>query len=372
MINIKPVYRNTLFLIIGFFLCLSSSAIVLDGQYYTDTISAGPYIFRDNNKLRARWIDKGRIRSEVLTAENFTEFKKKFNLYFDYSDLKESYPARPDYTQAYTSVDSLSAISDIHGEYDKYINLLKASGIIDDSLKWKYGKGHLVVLGDAFDRGDKVTRILWHLFGLEKQAEKAGGMVHVMLGNHELMIFGKDETYLNDKYRKVEELLQMKYSDLFSLNSVLGRWLRTKPIVITINDILFVHAGISIEMVDRKLKIEQINRGFSDMLAGKEIQSDIEYEKLIFLNDDNGPIWFRGYFREQDFSENQLDSILSFYSTGHIVVGHTHCEGINPIFKNKIFGIDAGISIDNEPGQMLIYKNGVFYAGLSTGIRIKL
>ncbi len=366
------MYRNTFFLIIGIFLSFSSSAIVLDAEYYTDTLSAGPYIFRENNKIKARWIDKGRIKSDVLTAENYSEFKKKFNLSFDYIDLKESSPSKPDYAQVYTSVDSLSAISDIHGEYDKYINLLKASGIIDKNLNWKYGKGHLVVLGDAFDRGDKVTQILWHLFGLEKQALEAGGMVHVILGNHELMIFGKDETYLNDKYRKVEELLQVKYSDLFAANSVLGKWLRSKPIVITINDILFVHAGISIEMVDRKLKIEQINRGFSDMLAGKEIQSDAEYEKLIFLNDDNGPIWYRGYFREQDFSENQLDSILSFYGTGHIVVGHTHCEGINPIFKNKIFGIDAGISTDNEPGQMLIYKDGIFYAGLASGKRIKL
>jgi hypothetical protein len=366
------MYRNTLFLIIGIFFCFNSTALDLGTKPYYDTLSAGPYIFRDNNKLKARWIDKGRIKSDVITAENFSEFKKKFDFVFDFTDLKVSSPAKPDYAQVYTGVDSLSAISDIHGEYDKYINLLKASGIIDDSLNWKYGKGHLVVLGDAFDRGDKVTQILWHLFGLEKQAEKAGGMVHVILGNHELMIFSNDETYMNDKYRKVEELLQVKFSDLFSSNSVLGNWLRTKPIVITINDILFVHAGISIEMVDRKLRIEQINRGFSDMLAGKEISSDADYEKLIFLNDDKGPIWYRGYFREQDFSENQLDSILSFYRTSHIVVGHTHCEGINPIFKNKIFGIDAGLSIDNEPGQMLIYKNGTFYAGLSTGQRIIL
>jgi hypothetical protein len=55
----------------------------------------------------------------------------------------------------------------------------------------------------------------------------------------------------------------------------------------------------------------------------------------------------------------------------HIVVGHTHCEGINPIFKNKIFGIDAGIS-DKKPGEMLIYKNGNFYGGLASGVRIKL
>jgi len=202
------------------------------------------------------------MRTDVITADNFYEFKKKFNLLFDYNDLRDAYALKPNYTQVYNSVDSLSAISDIHGEYDTYINLLKACRIIDDKLNWIFGEGHLVILGDAFDRGDKVTQILWHLFGLEKQAEKAGGMVHVLLGNHELMIFGNDESYMHEKYRTVEEIFQVKYSDLYSVNSVLGKWLRSKPIVITINDILFVHAGISIEMVDRKLKIEQINRVF--------------------------------------------------------------------------------------------------------------
>lgn len=363
--------RNILLLIFGLFFYVSSSAIALEISINNDTLCSGPYIYKDHSKLRARWIDNGKLRSDIITTDNFFELKNKFNLLFDYDDLKDAYLVKPNHTQVYTSVDSLSAISDIHGEYNTYINLLKASGIIDENLNWIFGKGHLVILGDAFDRGDKVTQILWHLFGLEKQAERAGGKVHVILGNHELLIFGDDETYMNEKYRKIEELVQMRYSELFSPNSVLGKWLRSKPIVVTINDILFVHAGISTEMVDRKLKIEQINRGFYDMLAGKEIQSDSDYEQLIFLNDDHGPIWYRGYFSEQDFSENMLDKILTFYNTRHIVVGHTHCEGINPIFKGKIFGIDAGISTKG-PGEMLIYKNGKFYQGLATGKRVEL
>ncbi len=363
--------KNSLFLIIGLFFYFSFSATALENSIHDDTLCAGPYIYKDYNRLKARWIDNGKLRSDGITAENFPDFKKKFNLLFDYDDLKNTYLIKPNHTQVYTSVDSLSAISDIHGEYNTYINLLRASGIIDENLNWIYGKGHLVILGDAFDRGEKVTQILWHLFGLEKQAEKAGGRVHVILGNHELLIFGDDETYINDKYRRVEEIFQTRYSELFSSNSVLGRWLRSKPIVVTINDILFVHAGISIEMVEKKLRIEQINRGFYDMLAGKEIQSESDYEQLIFLNDDHGPIWYRGYFNEQGFSENMLDKILTFYNTNHIVVGHTHCEGINPIFKGKIFGIDAGIST-KAPGEMLIYKNGIFYQGLSTGKRIEL
>ncbi len=360
-----------LYIFITFLFSLETSAFCFQDLSNPDTTSDGPYIFRDNNKLRARWIENGNLRLDVITPGNFQEIKNDFNFSFEYKDLGDAYIVKPNYSQIYSEIDSISVISDIHGEYDSYIRLLKAVGVIDEKLNWKYGKGHLVILGDTFDRGSKVTEILWHLFGLEIQAEKAGGMVHVILGNHELLVLGKDLTYINEKYRKVEVISATKYADLYSANSVLGKWLRGKPIVITINDILFVHAGISIDMVERRLKIDQINRGFSDMLAGKEIRSDSEYEQLIFLNDDYGPVWYRGYFTELDFSENKTDSILNFYNKKHIVVGHTHCEGINPIFKNKIFGIDAGIS-NNETGEVLVYKEGKFYRGLISGERLEL
>ena len=50
-----------------------------------------------------------------------------------------------------------------------------------------------------------VTEVLWHLFGLEKQAAKAGGMVHVLLGNHEIMVLRNNLIEINEKYRKVEK-----------------------------------------------------------------------------------------------------------------------------------------------------------------------
>jgi len=101
-------------------------------------------------------------------------------------------------------------------------------GIIDKNLNWKFGTGHLVVLGDTFDRGDMVTEVLWHLFGLEKQAAKAGGMVYVLLGNHEALVLNKDLSYLNEKYKEVEVISNTNYFDLYSENSVLGRWLRNR------------------------------------------------------------------------------------------------------------------------------------------------
>jgi hypothetical protein len=363
--------KKLLYLIISLFLNLNSFAIYHSEGSNPDSLNDGPYIFNVNDTLKVKWIENNVLREDYIMQKNFTEIKKKFNLLCNYKDLTDTYLLKSNYSQSYNRIDSISVISDVHGEYNIYINLLIATGIIDKNLNWKFGKGHLVVLGDIFDRGNMVTEILWHLYGLEKQAIKAGGMVHVLLGNHEVMVLNKDLSYINEKYEKVEVISNTKYFDLYSENSVLGKWLRSKPVVITINNIIFVHAGISIELVQRNLKIEQINQIISDKIIGKDIQSINENEELKFLNENNGPLWYRGYFYDTGFSESKLDSILDFYAKEHIVVGHTTFEEIKSLFNNKILGIDAGIMY-KQPGEMLIYKNGFFYKGSITGNRIKL
>ncbi|HBN90745.1 MAG TPA: metallophosphoesterase, partial [Rheinheimera sp.] len=81
--------------------------------------------------------------------------------------------------------DTVAVISDIHGQYDLMKKLLSAHAVVNADANWSFGQGHLVVIGDVMDRGDKVTEILWWLYQLEQQAEAAGGKVHLLLGNHE-------------------------------------------------------------------------------------------------------------------------------------------------------------------------------------------
>ena len=357
-------------LIIILFIGINSIAFCQSDRSRFDSINDGPYIFYTNKKLAVKWIENSLFRKDYIKSENFADTKKKFNLLFDYKDLMNTRLLKPDYAQFYNGVDSIAAISDIHGEYNSYINLMKSVGIIDENLNWKFGRGHLVVIGDSFDRGNMVTEVLWHLFGLEKQAVKAGGMVHVLLGNHEILVLRKGFRYLNEKYVKVEAISGVNYSNLYSEKSVLGNWLRCQPVILSINDILFVHGGVSNEMVHRKLKIEYINRIFSDLTLGKEMLSDNEITDLRFLIKDYGPLLYRGYFEDASFCESKIDSVLSFYGKSRIVVGHTTFNEIQSLFNNKIIGIDAGLG-SSQPGAMLIYKNGFFYQCFVTGNRIE-
>jgi hypothetical protein len=334
-------------------------------------VNDGPYISRLNDTLKVVWIENSLLREKYLLPGDRSVIKISQIQSADYEDFMKAFSEKPDYRQSYRRVDSIAVISDVHGQYDIFLKQLMANGIIDKSLNWKFGRGHLVYLGDAFDRGDKVTEVLWYLFSLEKQAAAAGGMVHFILGNHELMVLEEDLRFINPKYQEVEAITGTKYSDLFSENSVLGKWLRSRPVIVTINDILFVHGGISPDLVHRNLNIKQINQEFSDSIVGRDIWSSGGNEELIFLAGDNGPLWYRGYFTDTTFTESSLDSILLFYDKAHIVVGHSTHKDIKSLFNNKILGIDAGIMYA-QPGAMLIYREGCFYKGSLSGKRDKL
>jgi len=363
--------NQILYLIICISLNLNLSAACLSDGRDSVPVNDGPYISRKNDTLKVLRIENSLLREEYILPGDRKKIKIAPHLSTDYKQLISVFSQKPDFRQSFKRVDSIAVITDVHGQYNQFLNDLEANGIIDKNLNWKFGRGHLVYLGDAFDRGDMVTEMLWHLFSLEKQAAKAGGMVHFILGNHELMVLDEDLRYINEKYQEVETIAGTKYSGLYSENSVLGKWLRSKPVMVTINDIIFVHGGISPELVRRNLDIVQINQVFSDSIVGKNIWSAPENKELDFLAGEKGPVWYRGYFTDSTFTESSLDSILVFYDKAHIVVGHSTHKEIKSLFNNKILGIDTGIMY-NQPGVMLIYKEGCFYKGSATGRREKL
>src|SRR5438552_5416123 len=86
-----------------------------------------------------------------------------------------------------TGIDRVVAVGDVHGAYDRFVEILRASQLVDDRLRWTGGRTHLVQLGDVLDRGPDSLKALDLLDRLQKDASRAGGAVHVLLGNHEVM-----------------------------------------------------------------------------------------------------------------------------------------------------------------------------------------
>ena len=96
----------------------------------------------------------------------------------------------------WSGVERIVAISDLHGDYGRYIDVMQSAGLIDKNGKWSGGQTHLVQTGDITDRGPDSRKIIDHLVKLSKQAQKKGGYVHLLIGNHETMNVVGDLRYV--------------------------------------------------------------------------------------------------------------------------------------------------------------------------------
>ena len=267
-----------------------------------------------------------------------------------------------------SGVDSLYVVGDVHGEYDRLLGLLGNAGLIDAEGRWVGGGSHVVFLGDVFDRGADVTRTLWFLYELERQARVAGGGAHLVLGNHETMIFTEDLRYVSAKEQLIARLHGASYADLFDIrHSLLGRWLVGRPGLMKVNEVLLAHGGVapgssprSVEAVNDSMwtfMSEDLFYEWADTTlalvtdsATAEQLAD-QYERVIVMDpaavarragllfDENSILWFRGYV-QTDTLTSALDGVLAEFGAEVHVVAHTPVRSIQSRYDGKILAVD--------------------------------
>ena len=329
--------------------------VMAQGQNHTAL--DGPYIFIDGNKLVEKKIINNKVISKTLETSSYD------TIYYSEKST-------------FHKVSKIAALSDIHGQFDLLIRLLQNNKIIDKNLNWSFEEGHLVIVGDIFDRGDKVNEILWFIYELESQAKSNGGRVHYLLGNHEYMVLYNDLRYIHEKYNRSSKLLNLEYDELYSNNTILGRWLRSRATIVKINDIIFTHAGISEDFIAyENFNIEKINSKMRQSIPRlKELrklrrtgESNNFYDMYFGKN---SLIWYRGYF-EEELTDTDILKILKLVDADHIVVGHTSNEKVVQLYNNKIIGVDSSIK-KGEYGELLLIKNERFFRAKLNGELIEL
>jgi len=346
------------------FLVLSTYAV--SGQNIEE-IYDGPYIDVLEDSLSVQWIEGGTLQQKMIGKDQEIEFDVPNLPYLSFEYKPEEY--NKDFK--FSEVSKVVALSDIHGQFDVAFNLLKQNAVIDEYGNWNYDDGHLVVVGDVMDRGPEVTATLWFLYQLDIQAKKSGGRVHMLLGNHELMVLQGNLKYIHKKYRYAMALAKRTLNDLYGPKSILGNWLRSRPVSVVINDIAFVHGGFSKDILENDLSIKKINEVFQNEIIDKN-QIDIEQSDLhSLLYFDKGPLWYRGYANPSGFNETAADSLLQFFDVNHIVVGHTSMPRIVPVHENKIFLIDSSIKFGKK-GELLICEADDFFKGTMSGEKLSL
>jgi hypothetical protein len=300
----------------------------------------------------------------------------------------------------WTGVERVIAIGDLHGDYPRYIDVMKSAGLIDKSGKWSGGATHLVQTGDITDRGADSRKIIDHLVKLRKQAKKKGGYVHLLIGNHETMNVVGDLRYVSDgefaafKSKNSSKLQNMQWQrqvewmrannpdfeevdlDAFrkeweqkvplgwvehrqawALNGEYGEWVKGNQVAVQVNDSIFLHGGISAQYCKFSLK----------SLTEQVIATLANYDPSItsIVNDPLGPVWYRGLANEDESNEiysQTLDNILKRYSAKRIVIGHSPTGGVIwPRFDQRVVANDTGIAnyYGAHKGVLELTKDGL-------------
>jgi hypothetical protein len=265
----------------------------------------------------------------------------------------------------YKKVDKILAFGDVHGHYKALINFMKHHGIIDDKLQWRWGSGHVVLLGDVFDRGNEVTETLWFIYQLDIQARRQGGKVHMMLGNHEVMVMLNDTRYLSRKYEVFSNYFMHDYANCYDTVSVLGRWLRSRNTIITINDLLFSHAGISPVVLEAGVPLTKINMVLHDFLNNDRYKPSKDADLMNLVLNEQGPLWYRGYMMEgitgDLISQMDVERVLQFYDINKIIIAHTEVKQLTSMYDGKVIAIDVPIRTSEIIPEALLVEEGEFY-----------
>ena len=341
----------------------------------------------------------------------------------------------------------LLAVGDIHGATEPFLALMRAAELVDDNGDWSGGDAVLVQTGDVTDRGTGVREVIGHLMRLEREAARVGGAIHVLIGNHEAMnlmanvrdvtpaifeTFGGEDAPARqaDAYAAYERHLDersealgrtppdrltrdawmaahppgfVEYVDAFGPDGEIGRWYRSKAVVLATRDTAFLHGGLHVDT--HAATIDELNaqareelrrfdlfrehlveRGvvlpfstFEEILnaVAFELQAwtirlapgppapdqppptlsndDREHLEVLFnlqtLNtwsviDADGPLWFRGYARWPEAEGDAgIGTVLERYGVSHVVVGHspTDTRRITSRFGGRVFLIDTGM-----------------------------
>ena len=329
----------------------------------------------------------------------------------------------------FSDVDRIVAVSDIHGAYGALVKTLQAADIIDDERAWSGGKTHFVITGDLLDRGPESRRVMDLIIRLEYEALRAGGRVHQLLGNHEVMNLIGDLRYVSDEeyaaFLDIESAEEREYwyqrfvrskradvneSDVraefdekappgffghrraFRHDGIYGKWLLKKPVMVVINDTVFVHGGVppyvaehglsgvngtlkkdlleymttSAALVDTDVlspidSFKQSPAMLTEQIENGQLDGEpmISARRLIDLSNSplHGPVsptWYRGTATCNSLIEGDaLNIALSAIDATRVVIGHTPTvtRRVQQRMNGRIVEIDTGMLKANYQGS---------------------
>ncbi|MCV9386866.1 metallophosphoesterase [Reichenbachiella ulvae] len=333
--------------VLAVFVGLQVRAILRYGEHPArlNLNNEGPYVFAQNDSTwvvnyihgdkeagfylkKKPWNGSGSILASCYFALDSTRFE------FSIDTQITSHPS------IYEDNNPIVAISDIEGGFQAFRDFLIGNGVINEELKWIFGKGHLVLVGDFVDRGWSVTQVLWLIYKLDQEARQAGGRVHFIIGNHELKNMQGFYESAADKYYAASAIMGRQHHQLYDSSSFLGRWMSRKNSIEKINGYLFVHGGLHPDLKDSHLSLDEINNmSRSNYRKTYYPRPHMGYDELV-LSNRKGICWYRGYF-EDGLTQEEVDGPLDYFEADAVVVGHTVQTEVTSLYNDRVIAIDV-------------------------------
>jgi hypothetical protein len=246
------------------------------------------------------------------------------------------------------------AIGDLHGDLASTRQALRLASAIDENDHWIGGNLTLVQTGDQLDRGDQEREILDLLERLTEEAAKAGGRVHVLNGNHEIMNVAADLRYVTDgglrQFQDFSESVALHPGLERVPESARGRVLAFRPgkayarrlasrdVAVVVSGTVFSHAGVKLEHA--RYGLGRLNAEVSRWMRGET------KEPPALITEQDSPVWTREY-GELVTPEicTRVEAVLRELGAKRMVVGHTvQKNGVSSACSGKLFRIDVGLS----------------------------
>ena len=238
--------------------------------------------------------------------------------------------------------------------------------------------GGFGVLGlHRFYLGRWVTGLIWLLTGglfvvgaivdlfarIEVEAARAGGAVHVLNGNHELINVALDLRYVTEGgYEDFEDAVEYDEADstlaayephqrariaAFRPGGAYARIMARRNVFTIVGENLFVHGGVLPAHVDRGLG--QMNQEARDWLRGQGPRPE-------WVGGSESPEWSRHFSSEPDEEDEALlNEVLERLGVKRMIVGHSvYRQGITPLMDDRVWCIDVGLAaLYGGPMQVL-------------------
>lgn len=247
-------------------------------------------------------------------------------------------------------------LSDIEGNLRFLDAALESLAVTDAQGNWRYGDKHLVIAGDAVDRGRDVFAVLWRLYALSLQARDAGGAVHLVLGNHEQYLLRGNTSRANRDH--LYALTRMGgQPDAFGPDTLIGHWLRQQPVIIKSGHTVITHGGVNPSVANAGFTVHHLNSAMRRYWSG-DLPGKAELDAVI---GPAGLTQYRGYLEdgEERFARAtpaQIGDVLAHFGARSIVVGHTLVERVTALHEGKVWAID--VNSNTARPEALLIRNG--------------